>query len=292
MARSIEQARTRIRFAWSSNAVPFDDKLAHCRYSFVRQIMTKTNSPFPTPAKSRSPFPDRSLPQPGESLQDAAYDLIFDKYLAYAAIAITVAAVAGIEWIARWLNFPITPWSWTTAALVIGGFATWRWFRIKPQLLQLKQGIRGERQVGQMLEELRTIGYAVFHDIPGDGFNIDHAIVGPGGVFAIETKTHSLPSGRGNIEYDGKNVLINGRTLDRDPVAQAEAVSRHLRDILKNVTARDVNVRPVVLFPGWWVAQKARDCHVWVLNPKALASFLENEPVRSPLTTSPCSPED
>ena len=45
-----------------------------------------------------------------------------------------------------------------------------------------------------MLEDLRAQGYAVFHDIPGDGFNVDHALIGPAGIFAIETKTRAKPA--------------------------------------------------------------------------------------------------
>jgi len=39
--------------------------------------------------------------------------------------------------------------------------------------------------------ELMLDGFRVFHDIKAKDFNIDHAIVGLSGVFAIETKTRS-----------------------------------------------------------------------------------------------------
>jgi len=38
-------------------------------------------------------------------------------------------------------------------------------------------------------------------------------------------------------------------------------------------------VRPVVVFPGWYIEQKAGSSReLWVLEPKALPSFLENAP--------------
>jgi len=166
-------------------------------------------------------------------------------------------------------------------ALILGVFSLWHWFRIKPQLNALVQGMRGEREVGRMLDGLRSLGYTVFHDIPGDGFNIDHALIGPGGIFAVETKTWSKPDGRrAEVDYDGKRVLVDGHAPERDPVAQAEAVGDHLRDILKRMTDREIAVRPVLLFPGWWTNPQPRNARVWVLHPKALRSFLSNESVK------------
>jgi len=44
--------------------------------------------------------------------------------------------------------------------------------------------------------------------------------------------------------------------------------------LLKRTSTRDVRVRPVLLFPAWWINQLARDCRTWVLNPKQLRAFL------------------
>jgi hypothetical protein len=231
--------------------------------------------------KKRNPFPRPPLPQAGESLRDTALDLFFDKFLFYVIMGSTFLVVAGVEWLGVWLKQPISPWYWTVLGLLLSLLATWRWFKIWPQMLILSQGIRGEREVGRALDELRAIGFSVFHDIPGDGFNVDHVLIGPGGVFAIETKTWSKPAGRkAVIEYDGKQVVVDGMAPDRDPVTQAEASADHVRDTLQRMTNREVLVRPVVLFPGWWVNSKVRDARTWVLNPKALAGFLEKEPAR------------
>jgi hypothetical protein len=185
--------------------------------------------------------------------------------------------LAVMEWVSRLLNARVSPWVWTLLALAAAALAAWRGFRIKPLLSALRQGIRGEREVGRMLEDLRRLGYVVFHDIPADGFNVDHAIIGPGGVFAIETKTLSKRKGA-TVVYDGRRVEIDSHTPDRDPVAQAEAVAAFLGDLLGRMTDRRVPVRPVVLYPGWWVSPQPRGCKVWVLNPKNMNGFLKNEP--------------
>jgi hypothetical protein len=235
----------------------------------------------------RSPFPRPSLPQAGESLGNEAEELFFNGFVLFFAMGSTLAVVAAVEWFYWWMGKPILPWFWTTFAGVLCGIATVQFFRIRPQLERLWLGRRGEREVGRMLEELRAVGYKVFHDIPGEGtggrFNVDHALIGPGGVFSLETKTWSRPpagTGRAEIDYDGERVLIAGMMPDGNPVAQAQACADHLRDILKRTTGRAVNVRPVLLFPGWYVHRRVRDPRTWVLNPKELQGFLRNEPSR------------
>src|SRR5262245_18921199 len=55
-----------------------------------------------------------------------------------------------------------------------------------------RKGALGERFNGWLLDRLPQGGHA-FHDVPvGDrGANIDHLVVGPAGVFTVNTKTLS-----------------------------------------------------------------------------------------------------
>ena len=81
------------------------------------------------------------------------------------------------------------------------------------------RGERGELVVAEQLEELRATGFRCFHDIVRDGFNIDHVVVGPPGVFVIETK---FRSGSGVIEFrNGQGIFVGGREEERDPFKQA-----------------------------------------------------------------------
>jgi hypothetical protein len=65
-------------------------------------------------------------------------------------------------------------------------------------------------------------GYLVFHDIVGNGFNIDHVLVGPTGVYTVDTKTISKPArGACEVVYYGEKVTVSGFTPDRNPAVQA-----------------------------------------------------------------------
>jgi hypothetical protein len=158
-------------------------------------------------------------------------------------------------------------------------YSAYRINRVRPEARALRLAIDGERVVGQFLDELRTAGYQVFHDLLGSGFNVDHVLIGPAGVFTIETKTHSKRTGAdAKVTFDGKTIRVDGWEPDRDAVVQAKAQASWLREILAESTGRKFEVWPVVLFPGWFVEQSPGSTkELWVLNPKAFKSFLENE---------------
>jgi hypothetical protein len=65
----------------------------------------------------------------------------------------------------------------------------WQFMRQRRQLAKLRLGRDGERVVGQFLEDLREDWARVFHDVPGDRFNLDHVVLSLNGFFVIETKT-------------------------------------------------------------------------------------------------------
>lgn len=55
-----------------------------------------------------------------------------------------------------------------------------------------RKGAEGERAVGRRLDRLERDGWTVIHDLTvgSRGANIDHLVIGPGGVFVINTKNH------------------------------------------------------------------------------------------------------
>ena len=130
------------------------------------------------------------------------------------------------------------------------------------------------------LELLREQGIKVFHDIQGNGFNLDHVLVGAQGVFVIETKTYSKPlKGECKIVYDGEKLSYNGDFESDKPIMQAKAGAQWLKNLLKSSTAKDFNVHPVVVFPGWFTESKVPSRDIWILNPKGLDKFMRNSKI-------------
>ena len=86
----------------------------------------------------------------------------------------------------------------------------------------------------------------------------------------------NIKRGSQTIKYDGETISVNGQIPDRNPIVQAKAQAGWVKDLLKDLTGKTFKVKPVVLYPGWFVEKQPRGAAVWVLSPKALDSFIEN----------------
>lgn len=231
---------------------------------------------------NRSPLKDKPLRLPGQSVAEQREDLVEDAVGQPLILALFFVLIAALEWWRFYKDMKPNPVLFTGAAIVVVIYATFRIWRALPRLRNLRQALEGERAVGQFLERLREQGFQVFHDVVGDGFNIDHVLVGPSGVFTIETKTWSKPrSGKAEISFDGEKIRVGGVEPDRNPVIQAKAQATWLKSVLAESTGRKFEVRPAIVFPGWFVTHPAGAMKdVWVLEPKALPGFLYREPSR------------
>jgi Nuclease-related domain len=85
-------------------------------------------------------------------------------------------------------------------------------FRPSPATLAWRHGAEGERRTARLLAPLERHGYQVFHDlaVPGSAANVDHLVVGPTGVYVIDSKRY-----RGRLRYSAGHLWHGGRTLDR-----------------------------------------------------------------------------
>lgn len=228
------------------------------------------------PAK-RSPIKQLPLPQAGEGLKDERVRRVFD-LLYYMFVPLMILIFALMEWLRYWMKTPPAPYFTTVLAVAAAGYSWTRGRRVWQRIRNLELGEEGERSVGSALEGVRDKGYHVFHDLSGSDFNVDHVLVGPAGVFAIETKTISKPNDHdAKVLYDGNRILVDGRELDRDPLVQAKAAARHVREVLRRQTGQEVAVQPVVVFPGWFVEVVTKNPDVYVCNDKFLVKSFDFE---------------
>src|SRR5271155_4337514 len=126
---------------------------------------------------------------------------------------------------------------------------------VLPLLDRRDRGATGGEQVGGLLDGLADGEWRGGHALsPGRG-NVDHVLVGPAGVFTVETKSHPGPVRVGQV---------HGRTLSQ---AQAQ------RRAIEQVTG--VNVEPLLVFSRAWVDRPmARRKGVRVLPARMLSGYL------------------
>lgn len=137
------------------------------------------------------------------------------------ALAIVMIAGLAVVLLLWGLGFA-HPMFWL-AALPLLAYLWWqskegRWLDPDPWVT----GLRGERAVGRALEALPPT-YRVLHDLDTGRGNVDHVVIGPTGVFAIETK-----------EWNGRFSSRNGRLFHN---------GREERQVLRQVTGGAVEVR-------------------------------------------------
>ncbi|WP_433452518.1 nuclease-related domain-containing protein [Streptomyces sp. CA-142005] len=109
-----------------------------------------------------------------------------------------------------------------------------------------RKGLAGERRVGAELNRLGRHGWRVLHSIPlANKVDIDHLLIGPGGVFSINTKHHDKKAvwvGDDSVKVDhGKPA-----PYARKSRAEAKRVAR----VLERYCDFPVPVEPVLVFVG------------------------------------------
>jgi Nuclease-related domain len=212
----------------------------------------------------------KPLRLPGESVDKEIDRWINDATLGPFFAAGCFGVVAFYEWYGYLTQSPRRPILFTAVAAVALLFTGWRFFVIRRKVRSLRQGRDGERAVGQFLERLRADGGQVFHDVPGDGFNLDHVVISTHGIYAIETKTWSKPWPNAQVVVDGDTLTVAGQVPARNPMIQVTSAAKWLETLLRESTGKRFFVRGVVVFPGWFVEQRGPTGDVWVLEPKAL----------------------
>ena len=228
--------------------------------------------------EKKSPLEDKPLHYPGQSL-DEKLDHIKKDMQPFVILPLLLVGIAVLEcW--RWFTHsPPQPIAATVVAVVVAGYCIRRLLKLRKLHDNYQLGRDGERQVGQAFEELRKEGCSVFHDIVGKDFNVDHVIVSQRGIFAIETKTYRKRGEKPKITFDGEKILKNGKSITPNPLEQATRNASWLEQMLLASTGKRFAVRPVVVFPDWFVNPSPKGTAAWVLNPKVLPAFIRYEPV-------------
>jgi hypothetical protein len=126
------------------------------------------------------------------------------------------------------------------------------------------KGARGEERVAWVLSGLPR-GFHVFHDLlcGGRSEGIDHVVVGPTGLFAIETKCWS-----GSVTLEEGVLRVDGGLPSRPPLEQARASAAAVTSFLAERVGGSPACVPVVCFasntfrPGVSVCEGCVVCNV------------------------------
>lgn len=102
-------------------------------------------------------------------------------------------------------------------------------------------GALGELEVGRLLDLLGP-GWFTIHAVPVGtaGSDVDHIVIGPGGVFTINSKFHE----GGNVWVASRRLLVNGQRTDH--LRNAEFEARRVARLLTQAVGKPADVTPVI----------------------------------------------
>ncbi len=142
-------------------------------------------------------------------------------------------------------------------ALLVSMFVISRY--VLPLVERHDIGAAGEEHVGGLLDELAGQRWRVIHDASLGRGNVDHILIGPAGLFTIETKSHPGPVRVGRV---------HGATLN-----QARAQSRAIEQ------ATGLPVEPLIVYSRAWVDRPmARRKGVRIVPARLLLGYLGKRP--------------
>lgn len=159
---------------------------------------------------------------------------------------------------ASWVGavaLPVPAWAQLAAGVVLVLVSLVVWPRPDPG--RWARGAAGERATAALLERLPSGRWFVLHDLalPGSRANVDHLVIGPTGVWVVDTKAY-----RARVKARWGRVLVGGVPLSTAAVRWEAGVVAGLLG---------VEVRPVVAVHGRGLPRRGRRCEGALVVPAA-----------------------
>ena len=151
--------------------------------------------------------------------------------------------------------------------LAAAGFVLYRLVLTVRQWRQVRYLRDANIAVGHCLQRIAVGHGRVFHDVVTPTGTVDHVLVGPGGIYAVNVVAHramrrenvELADGELHFRPDGKTIPI------ADIASKTTRLEQDFRDLLKNA----VRVRSVIAVPGWHADSQSSEGHL-IVNERTL----------------------
>ncbi|MGY0619203.1 nuclease-related domain-containing protein [Lysobacter sp. A378] len=195
------------------------------------------------------------------------------------SMVLLVGPIMLASWLLVRMDRVVDDWAairlgWGDAVFALVGIAMLAWsiWGLLHHLRERRKYLQGraaELAVAQCLMPLMADGGLIYHDFPGDKFNIDHIVIGQGAVFAIETKSRRKPGKGGResarVDYDGTQLKFPNH-VETKPIEQARGQAQWLEKFLGSGVGEPVRVIPVLALPGWYTQNSVQRPDVLVSN--------------------------
>jgi hypothetical protein len=150
-----------------------------------------------------------------------------------------------------------------------------RLLNVKTDERAYRKGSKGEEEVARRLRRLGP-DWHVLHaiQVSEKGTDIDHLVMGPPGVFSLNTKNHL----NANVWVAERVIMVNGKKVPylRNSRSEGAKASK----TLTSSCGYHVDVRPVIVVMAKSLKFAGRPLDVDVVPRKKIAPWLESQPIR------------
>jgi hypothetical protein len=196
------------------------------------------------------------------------------------AFAVALLMGVGLAW-PVWLYFPHG--QFLAGMLVGSAWGMILWVRDDPPefIAKWKRGAEGERKTGALLDKLAKHGWHSVHDRAGRYGNLDHIVVGPGGVFLLDSKNLS-----GTVTLEGDSLTTKYADAPRDGFTYTSLAGAmrgaavDLKERVAATTGLTYWVQAVVVIWGTFLEGEAERDNVAYVSGDQLVAWLSQQPVR------------
>lgn len=170
------------------------------------------------------------------------------------------------------------------------GAAMWGWsclgWRRAGQDLKMRQWVfDAKAMVAKHVLDLKERGYTVFSDCRLNAAAFDHILIGPKGVFTVQTFVGSSAyqadlNAHATVTYDGRTLFFPSEE-NHESVEQACREAEMLSEWLSQTLEAPLAARAVVALPGWQVKRTSPE-GISVINPtqfEALFQYIRPRPL-------------
>jgi hypothetical protein len=200
----------------------------------------------------------------GESGRYVSQEATKRSHAIWTLAIITMAVVGGIFGVVVHSSFPKLAMARAVAVPLSAALALLMWLvasvalrridELEKERESMRKGAAGEKSVAHTLSKFPD-EFRVVNDVPTPSGNLDHVVIGPTGVFLIETKDW-----RGIVGSDGKGELtLNGKPLPKPHVKRFVGRVMGTKERIQ-VLAPGVDpfFKAVMVFTSAWVDAKFR----------------------------------
>jgi len=187
-------------------------------------------------------------------------------------------AIGAASWV---LQAIWPPFAWYSGLICGSLLGLFMFARLSPPawIENWQDGAWGEEATGKALKPIAAEGWAVLHDLDTGTGNIDHLVIGPPGVFVLDSKRW-----HGIVEVTGDRVTVRRRELETlsyrvDEGSRMRWLANEINRRLRESSRIREWVHPVIVVWGDFPQQVAGQTVTYV-HGDHLVAWLQQHPAR------------